>query len=70
MAAASLCDAMLLDFSERATAPADSIANALAEVTWLEHPAAKLLGLQAEQIQQIFELVPDCQLHAMQMAAG
>ena len=70
VAAVSLCDAILMELKERAGTPEDSIVKALVEVTWLEHPAAKLLGLQAEQIQQIFELVPDCQLHAMQMAAG
>lgn len=68
VAAASLCDAILLDFKERADAT--EMANAVAEASWSAHPAAQLLKLRPEQLQQIVELVPECQKYAIQIAAG
>jgi HD-like signal output (HDOD) protein len=70
VAAASLCDAILLDFKERAASADNGMETAVAEATWSGHPAVQLLGLKAEQLQQIFELVPECQLYALQIAAG
>lgn len=70
VAAASLCDAILLDMKGINESSDNSMAMAVSEVTWLDHPAAQALNLSAEQIQQIFELVPDCQLYALQMAMG
>lgn len=70
VAAASLCDAILLDCKERATAADYDMEHAVAEATWSGHPAVQLLRLNAEQLQQIFELVPECQSYAQQIAAG
>jgi hypothetical protein len=44
--------------------------QAVLETTWLDHPAARILGLADEQLQRILQLVPECQLYASQMAAG
>ena len=35
---------------------------------WLCNPAAQMLALNAEQMQRILELVPECQAYALQMA--
>ncbi len=68
VATASLCDAILLDLRARADATESTMAEALSQAMWLDHPAAKILHLKAEQLDRIFELVPECQLYALQMA--
>lgn len=70
VAAASLCDAILLDLKSRTDSSENSMADALSQAMWLDHPAAKILNLNAEQLQRIFELVPECQSYALQMAIG
>lgn len=67
-AAASLCDAILLDAEHRAEAKDGSMADALSQAQWLNHPAAKILRLNAEMVERILEFVPDCQSYALEMA--
>lgn len=69
VATASLCDAILLDLRARADSTESTMADALSQALWLDHPAAKILHLNTEQLDRIFELVPECQLYALQMAA-
>jgi HD-like signal output (HDOD) protein len=68
VAVASLCDAILLARPEQSEE--NTMNQAVLETTWLDHPAARILGLADEQLQRILQLVPECQLYASQMAAG
>jgi HD-like signal output (HDOD) protein len=70
VAVASLCDSVLLELDpdHKPEGAADAFARTIEE--WLSNPAAQMLALQADQMQRILELVPECQAYAEQMVAG
>jgi len=69
VAAASLCDAVLMESSDEPTTETQTGEPHMRTIDeWVNIPAAQMLGLNAEQIERIFELVPECQAYALQMA--
>jgi HD-like signal output (HDOD) protein len=68
VAVASLCDSVLMDLGDDQSPIPESPANARTIEEWLCNPAAQMLSLNAELMQRILELVPECQAYALQMA--
>lgn len=68
VAVASLCDAVLMELSEENLSENEGRTNLRTIEEWLCNPAAQMLSLNAELMQRILELVPECQAYALQMA--
>lgn len=68
VAVASLADAVLTELSEEVAPEDKSRSNRRTIDEWVRNPAAQMLSLNAELMQRILELVPECQAYALQMA--
>ncbi len=68
VAVASLSDAVLMEMTTEPTAEPQEDRHLRTIDEWLCNPAAQVLGLSAEQMERILELVPECQAYALQMA--
>ncbi|HEX4950361.1 MAG TPA: HDOD domain-containing protein [Blastocatellia bacterium] len=68
VAVASLCDAVLMELSHETNKESPVQVPLRTIEDWLCSPAAQMLSLNAELMQRILELVPECQAYAVQMA--
>jgi HD-like signal output (HDOD) protein len=68
VAVASLSDSVLMDLSPDLPDETQEVPSPRTIEEWLCNPAAQVLGLNAEQMERILELVPECQAYALQMA--
>ncbi len=68
VAVASLADAVLMDMVEEDAPENAGGSNHPTIDEWLSRPAAQILSLNAELMQRILELRPECQAYALQIA--